>query len=82
MKHKKTHSITVHLSEECHAVIGRLADECNLSKSEWLCRLIEDDLRDRYHQAHHAMSILSLLENDEIVASRQTRYNSDKDYPL
>lgn len=82
MKPKKTHQITVHLSEECHAVIGRLADECNLSKSEWLCRLIEDDLRDRYHKAYHAMQVLSLLENDEIVASVESRYNTDKDYPL
>lgn len=82
MKPKKTHQITVHLSEECHAVIGRLADECNLSKSEWLCRLIEDDLRDRYYKAYHAMQVLSLLENDEIVASGESRHNTDKDYPL
>lgn len=82
MKPKKTHQITVHLSEECHTVIGRFADECNLSKSEWLCRLIEDDLRERYHRAHHAMQVLSLLENDEIVASPENRTNSDRDYPL
>lgn len=60
---KKTHQITVHLSEECAEVVGALADLSNLSKSEWVRRLIENDLHRRYRQAHDAMNLLAPLQN-------------------
>lgn len=60
---KKTHQITVHLSEECADVVGALADLSNLSKSEWVCQLIENDLLRRYRQAHDAINLLAPLQN-------------------
>ena len=62
---KKTHQITVHLSEECAEVVGALADLSNLSKSEWVRQLIEQDLINRYRQAHDAMNLLAPLQNHQ-----------------
>lgn len=62
---KKTAQITVHLSDEYHDVVLRLADKDNITKSEWVRELIERELTNRYQQAKDTIAIMKTLENHE-----------------
>lgn len=66
---KNDKQITVHLPDEYHDIILRLADKDGITKSEWVRALIEQEICYRYHQAKNTMMIMSVLENHESFAN-------------
>lgn len=66
---KNDKQITVHLPDEYHDIILRLADRDGITKSEWVRELIEQEICHRYQQAKDTMMIMSVLENYESFAS-------------
>lgn len=68
---KNDKQITVHLPDEYHDIILRLADRDGITKSEWVRELIEQEICHRYQQAKDTMMIMSVLENYENFGSCQ-----------
>lgn len=62
---KKSAQITVHLSHEYQQAVQNLANMENLSASEWVCNLIERELRQVYHDAQYKLNAVKCIQNDE-----------------
>lgn len=68
---KKSAQITVHLSHEYQQAVQNLANMENLSASEWVCNLIERELRQVYHDAQYKLNAVKCIRTMRVNKSLQ-----------